>query len=155
MRKRTSTLAVLRGNHSGRFARRRLRRRGVLLVAALICLLLVSALSGSLIRHSLLHYREVRNVHRDCQANLLAVAASDRARAQLAADENYQGETWEVRLDVLQEPQDARAVIRVVPAGETAPRSVHVQVTLPLDSSTPVFLEHHFSLPAMPQGESE
>jgi Tfp pilus assembly protein PilV len=70
-------------------------RRGAALVVALVTLLVVMLLTGTLLRSLLAAHRQARQRQEELQAQWLAEAAVDRARAQLAAQADFAGETWE------------------------------------------------------------
>ena len=70
------------------------RRRGVVLVAALVCLLVVTALLGNLLLGTLRTGRQL-HAERDLrQCELLLQAGVDRAALRLAREADYRGETW-------------------------------------------------------------
>jgi type II secretory pathway component PulK len=69
-------------------------RGGAVLVVALICLLLVTVLAASLARTVLLQREQVLRDEWQLQAEWLAEAAIDRARVQLNATTDYEGEEW-------------------------------------------------------------
>jgi type II secretory pathway component PulK len=69
-------------------------RRGGGLVVALVTLLVVTSLMGSLIRSLLIEMRQSRHEAADLQAHWLAEAALDRAVAKLRSQADYVGETW-------------------------------------------------------------
>jgi Tfp pilus assembly protein PilX len=71
-------------------------RRGGGLVVALVTLLVVTSLMGSLIRSLLVEMRQSRHEAADLQAQWLAEAALDRAAAKLRSQADYAGETWNV-----------------------------------------------------------
>lgn len=72
-------------------------RRGGGLVVALVTLLVVTSLMGSLIRSLLVELRQCRHEAVDLQAQWLAEAALDRAVANLRSNANYTGEIWKVK----------------------------------------------------------
>jgi hypothetical protein len=75
---------------------RRQRRRGAVLVMALVCLLIVMAMLGSLLL-AVVHSGRQLHVERDRrQCELLLQAGLDRAAVRLARDREYSGETWDI-----------------------------------------------------------
>ena len=70
------------------------KRRGTVLVAALVCLLVVMAMLGAMLRGTLRAHRELHNERDLRQTELLLQAGSGRAVFRLAKDANYRGETW-------------------------------------------------------------
>jgi len=78
-------------SHRNRAAR---PRSGVVLVAALVCLLVVMALLGSLLLGTLRTGRQL-HAERDLrQCELLLQAGVDRAAYRVAKDTSYHGEAW-------------------------------------------------------------
>jgi hypothetical protein len=78
--------------------RRRLRRSrgGVVVIVALVCLLIVTSIVGSMLQSALRARRQL-HAERDCrQTELLLEAGADRAAASLAATPEFRGDTWEV-----------------------------------------------------------
>jgi len=110
-----------------KFPASRGRRRGYMLLAAMICLLLVSLVSTSLLRTALLQYKQVRNQELEAQALWLAEAGIERAAARLARDPNYAGETWQITLSPADKPMPASVTIAVVAKTATQPAQ-HVTV---------------------------
>jgi hypothetical protein len=109
------------------------KRRGTVLITALVCLLIVMSLLGTMLVGALRISRQLR-VERDRrQCELLLEAGLDRAFARVAAAEPYTGETWNVPADQIIERGDGRLTIEVAPAGD-APRRIHVVAEYPLGS---------------------
>jgi len=72
------------------------RRRGVVLVAALVCLLIVTAMLGQMLLGVVRSGRQL-HVERDRrQCELLLQAGLQRAEHQLTQKPDYAGETWKV-----------------------------------------------------------
>ncbi len=79
------------------------RRRGSALIIAMICLVLTSVLTVSLVQIVLLQRGQVERDEWQLQAEWLAESGLDRAVAQLASNASYSGEEW------LPQPSDAPA----------------------------------------------
>jgi hypothetical protein len=108
-------------------------RRGTVLITALVCLLIVMSLLGTMLVGALQISRQLR-VERDRrQCELLLEAGLDRAVARVSAAGPYTGETWNVPPDQIIERGDGRVTIEVAPAGD-APRRIHVVAEYPLGS---------------------
>jgi hypothetical protein len=71
-------------------------RRGITAVAVLVCLVVVTMISGALLKVGLAHHAAVRAQERRIQAELLAQAGLDRALFRLAASAGYPGESWPI-----------------------------------------------------------
>ena len=74
----------------------RSNRRGLTAVAVLVCLVVVTLVSGVLLKVGLAHRDQVRSQEHRLQAEWLAQSGLDRALARLAADRGYAGETWKL-----------------------------------------------------------
>ena len=105
------------------------RRDGFSTAIALICLMLASLLAGSLIRTTLRNRQTQRNVGLRVQALWLAESALGRARAQLARQPDYSGETWTPPLGEFR----GRAVIHVVKEKDS--RRIEVEASYPADAA--------------------
>jgi hypothetical protein len=68
-------------------------------VAALVCLLVMTLICGSLLRTIQAQRALVQNEERRLQAEWLAESGLERAYARLAHDPAYEGETWTVSGD--------------------------------------------------------
>ena len=87
------------GPHLPHFAKRRhFRRRGAGLVIALVTLLVIMSIMGTIIQSLLAEFRQCRQAATELQANCLADAALARAVAQLQANPQYESETWRPEL---------------------------------------------------------
>jgi hypothetical protein len=77
-------------------AGRRKPRRGMTVVAVLICLIVITLLGGALLKVALAQRKLVRAQERRLQADWLAESGSQRAIARLETDAGYQGEIWSI-----------------------------------------------------------
>jgi len=69
-------------------------RRGLTAVAVLVCLVVVTLISGVILKVGLAHRNQVRAQERQIQAEWLAQAGLDRALFRLAESAGYTGESW-------------------------------------------------------------
>jgi hypothetical protein len=113
-------------------------------VAVLVCLVVVTLISGVLLRIGLAHRDQVRSQEHRLQAEWLTQSGLERALARIAADSNYAGETWRLnRRDLglpevpCDDPAPAAVVaITVAPAGspgDTGRKVIKVQADYPPD----------------------
>lgn len=72
------------------------RRRGAAMMVALVVVTLVGILSVACLRECLRHDRQLRRENDARQAQWLAESALQRARAAIAKNADYRGETWKV-----------------------------------------------------------
>ena len=107
-------------------------RRGLALVPALVCLLLVTMLCAGMLRLSRTRRGVARDEERRVQAEWLAESGAARASARLSADGGYRGETWEIPARDLGETAAGRVTI-VVKTVEKSPglRRVRVESEYP------------------------
>ncbi|MFV1968438.1 MAG: hypothetical protein ACC628_23685, partial [Pirellulaceae bacterium] len=87
---------------------RRVPRTGVVLVAALVCLLVAILLAAGLVQSIAIQHRQCREEEKQYQSLWLAESAKGRAAAQLAADAAYSGETWRVSVGQIEGVADIR-----------------------------------------------
>ena len=80
------------------------QRRGGILIVAMICLVLMTAVSVTLIRMAGQQAKQTRLLEQRHQAEALALAGLDRAVALLATNADYSGETWNIPADQLGQP---------------------------------------------------
>lgn len=115
-----------------RTTQRSSRRRGAVMVVAVICLMLVTALLASALKSVTTGRKQVRQEQMRLQAVWLAEAGLERAAAQVAANADYAGETWKIAAADLDGIHTGRVVITVQPGGDAAEmRRVKVTATYP------------------------
>jgi type II secretory pathway component PulK len=108
-------------------------RRGLALVAALVCLLVVMSLIGSMLQSALRSRRQL-HAERDLrQTELLLEAGADRAAFRLRSDADYAGETWDVPAGEIIGRGDGQVVLEVKEA-ENGARQVRVLAEYPRGS---------------------
>lgn len=116
-----------------RVARRGGRRSGAALIVAMICLLLVGALSTTLVRTALMQREQVERAQWQLQAEWLAEAGLERALANQQRDAAYAGETWRPTSSP-QGPVIGRVTIDVTAGGDASQGPViRVTVDVPDD----------------------
>ena len=72
------------------------QRRGAILVAALVCLLIVTSMLGAMLQSALRAHRQMRKERDLRQAELLLQAGVQRAARQRQNDTNERGDTWQL-----------------------------------------------------------
>ena len=134
------------------------RRRGGGLVVAMVTLLVVTMLMGSIIRSLLVELRQNRQEVAQVQAHWLAEAAIDRAAARLRSGSDYQGETWKVDLPLnATSATNSRGVVEVhvTPGEEGRPTLVSVEAKYPDDPRRQVKVERAVSIPSSKKTQSK
>lgn len=114
--------------------RRSRPRRGMLAIAVLLCLMILTLIAGALLRVGAAQREEVRARERRLQAEWLAEAGLRRALARLASDPGYSGETWNIEARELDAADAATVTIAVErPAGEPKRRTIRARADYPRD----------------------
>jgi hypothetical protein len=125
------------------------RSRGMTVVVLLVCLIIVTLISGEVLKVGLARRDFVRASERRLQAEWLVESGLERVRARLALDRDYAGETWQLSASDLGLPEGGRsssaaekvdqeaavisiAVMRV--PGDADRRRVRVQADYPRDA---------------------
>ena len=117
----------------------KLRRRGFVLVAVLVCLTVVMLLTTAMVRETVLADRRQRLQELELQANWLLQAGCDRAAARLRHTPDFAGEVWEPAEGQLPHGTAARIAIRVQPLADAETgRETVIEVTYPLHAEHPI-----------------
>jgi Tfp pilus assembly protein PilX len=104
-------------------------RHGIAMVLTLAALLAVTLVAGALVKSLLLSHRQSKRYAEELQAQWLAEAGLARATAQLAASQDYTGETWQA--PVGGDEEFGRVTIRIQPAEGEAPQKILVEAVYP------------------------
>ena len=110
-------------------------RRGVALLTAIVCLAVIAAICGSLIRVVYAQRQRTRLEERKLQAEWLAEAGLERAAAKLINSQDYSGEIWQIAAAEFAGRGGGSVKISVEKiADQPAKRLVRVQADYPADS---------------------
>jgi len=129
----------------------RFRRHGGGLVVALVTLLVVTSLMGSVVRSLLIELRQRRHEAANLQAQWLAEAAIERATARLRSSADYSGETWNVDLPPSVSSSSSRSgvvEIRVESGNGNDPSSVTIETRYPDDPRHFSHIQRTWTIPA-------
>ena len=118
------------------------RRRGTVLIIAVVLLLVATGLSAELLRGVVADARQLRSDCQTVQAERLAEAGLARAAVRLAADRSYTGEEWTVQLP------DGAGLVRIRITDSGGNRSVQATAVWPAGKSRPATLTRSAILPA-------
>lgn len=130
-------------------------RRGAVLAALLICLLLVMLVSAALVRGLVVQHRLVRSESQRLQAIWLAESAVDRAIVKLRSDAGYAGETWAVSFGEPADKPGGVAVIRVEAVeGAAEQRTITIEARWPDDPVFRVLEQRQLIVDLVDSGES-
>jgi Tfp pilus assembly protein PilX len=111
------------------------KRRGGILVLALICLVLAAALIGTVLRQVQLQRRQIAQHDRRLQAEWLAESGLERAAARLRADPAYSGETWVVPPSDLGGTDPGEVIVHVESTAQMNSRNIRVEAAYPAQST--------------------
>jgi hypothetical protein len=125
-------------------------RSGLLVVAALVCLLVVTSIVAAML-HSAVRARRALHVERDRrQAELLVEAGADRAVARLASDPEYRGDTWAIDSSFIVNLGDGRVTTSISRSADTEPWQLHIVVEYPLNREFPIRRSHTYKIASSP-----
>jgi len=128
-------------------------RRGALLAAALVCLLIVMLFTGSVARSMAIRQRATQWDERQSQCFWLTESALARGIARSRTDQNYVGESWRVTLGSSGTTMTGIADIRVEPVeGEVSHRRIVVEARWPDHSTDRVVRSKELIFPHSKQG---
>jgi hypothetical protein len=125
------------------------------LLIALVCLVLLTVIGGALLRLVLLERKLLDSRERLCQSRWLVEAGLERAAARLAAEPDYQGETWTLPPAEIGGPEPGVVNIQVVMAPERPTwRRIVVQSDYPRDGRRRARTSKQIEVEAQPSGEA-
>ena len=123
------------------------KRSGVVIIAALVCLLVVMAILGAMLRGTLRNYREMRSERDLRQTELLLQAAHGRVLRRIKNDAEYRGETWNLPADEIAGTGEGRVTIEITPATRQAAGNAKVVAEYPLGGETSIRRSLVFQIP--------
>ena len=88
-------------------------RRGTIIIIAMVSLIFASAVLMTMVKSSLIHYRQTKNEQHRFQANWLAEAGLERAFVLLQKTKTYPGETWQIPAKDLAGQQAGTVTIKI------------------------------------------
>jgi hypothetical protein len=124
-------------------------------VAALVCLVVVMGILGSMLKGTLLAHRQLHSERDLRQTELLLQAGSERARFRLANETNYRGETWNLPSDAIANNAQGRVTIEVSPGNGQATRKVQIAAEYPLGAETSIRRSRTFQILIQKSQEQE
>jgi type II secretory pathway component PulK len=123
------------------------RRRGTVLIAAIVCLAIIVAMVGSMLAAALAAGRQLRAERDLRQCELLLQAGVDRAAHRLATERDYQGETWTLAADQITGSGDAKVTIEVSATGDNDLRQLAIVAEYPAGSEISIRRSRTIDLP--------
>jgi len=127
--------------HTSRWPNRRRAgrgRRGMVVIAALTCLLIVTAIVGSMLQSALRARRQL-HVERDRrQTELLLQAGADRALQRLTTEPEYRGDTWDLPAELIVGHGAGRVTTEVSRSADDSIWQVRIIAEYPLGRDFPI-----------------
>jgi type II secretory pathway component PulK len=118
---------------------------GTILICVLTCLLIVSGLAVAMVKSALTARKAVRTELKQAQTQFVLEAGIQRAVDKLSRDPDYQGETWDLPAEALNDVAPASVEITVkTPADDPSP-TVSVVAQYPADSPLSIRRSHTFT----------
>ena len=109
------------------------RSEGFILAVVLVVLTLLTGFAVVWTQRVLLLHRESQARTFSVQADWLAESALQKALAQFAQDDDYEGETWQLLTEELQGSNSAKIEIKVTPGEQQNSRVIAILVDYPED----------------------
>jgi hypothetical protein len=122
-------------------------RRGSVLVATLVCMLVVMMILGIMFQGAVRAHRQLYRERDLRQTELLLQAGCDRAAFQLSNAEDYHGETWNLPADMVVGAGRGRVTIETTRSGSQPTWDVKVVAEYPQGSDTSIRRSRTFQLP--------
>ena len=133
----------------------RKNRRGVALVLALVCLLVVAAIGTAIVQTLARERQQMQRQQLQTQTTWVAESAIQRAAGQLSMDAEYAGETWSIDAEAVGGQWPAEAVIRIEPVeSDETVRRVLVTARYPKRPQFGIVQEREIEIKLPTTGES-
>lgn len=121
------------------------RRAGAILVVFVVLLLLASMTVGVLLQVTMQQRGAVKSASLQTQAEWILQSAANRAAVKLRQDANWNGETWKLTAEELQQTNDASAVIDISKdANKPSRRQAQITVLYPAEDAQRVRLQREY-----------
>jgi type II secretory pathway component PulK len=122
-------------------------RHGAVLVVAMVCLLVITAIIGTMIRGTLRNHRQLRSEKDLRQTELLVDAGVARASKRLAADPEYRNETWSLPPDAITESGEGRVTIELTASAARGSLTARISAEYPIGNEHSVRRSRIVQLP--------
>jgi type II secretory pathway pseudopilin PulG len=110
------------------------RRAGAFLLVAIVCLIVLTAVMGLLLKTSLQRQKQQRSFEHQVQVRWLAESELDRAAARLRADPEFSEETRQIAAEEISGAHAAEVSISVNKSETDSHPEITVVVTYPVGS---------------------
>jgi Tfp pilus assembly protein PilX len=109
-------------------------RRGLTAITVLVCLIIITLISGAVLKVGQARRQELRSQEHQLQAEWLAEAGIQRGLARIDADPAYTGETWDIPARDLDSADAALVTITIdLVSGDARRRCIRAQADYPRD----------------------
>jgi hypothetical protein len=129
-------------------------RGGLVIVAALVCLLIVTSIVTSMLQNALRARRQLRTERDRRQVELLVEVGADRAARRLASEPGFRGDTWNLPADAIVGSGDGRVKSEISRAADQENWQIQVVAEYPLGRDFPIRRSHTFPI-ASPSSQSQ
>jgi hypothetical protein len=118
-------------------------------VAALVCLVIVTTIVGSMLQGALRARRQLHAERNRRQTELLLAAGANRAAARLASDPEFRVDTWNLPAEEIVGLGDGRVTTEFSINNDTGARQLHVVAEYPIGRELPIRRSQSFQLPSV------
>lgn len=125
---------------------RRPKRAGTALICAMVALVVVSAMVGSLLQLTLQTQKRTKLAAQSLQVEWLVQAALERSMRGLRQSPDYAGETWDLPADHITGTHSGHLEIQVEPGATSDQREIRIMAEYPSDAPTSIRKSHTFSV---------
>lgn len=123
-------------------------RRGLMVLIALVCLLVITSIVGSMIKNAIFTRRELL-VERDLrQTELLLQAGANRAATRLAAIPDFKGDAWDLPAAAISNNGTGRVITEIIRNPSNQTFDIRVVAEYPLDRDFPIRRTQTFHIAA-------
>lgn len=116
----------------------RRRRGGLVSIAALVCLMIVTSIIASILQHTLRARRQLRMERDRRQVELLVAAGASRAANLLGSEPAFRGDTWNLAADAIVGNGNGRVTTEIIRIPNNDGWQVNVAAEYPLDRDFPI-----------------
>jgi type II secretory pathway component PulK len=126
-----------------------------MIVAALVCLLIVTSIVASMLQSALRSRRQLHVERNRRQTEFLLEAGANRASERMAADPDYRGDTWELPADAIVGRGAGRVTTNVSHSEDNNSLQLHIVAEYPLDRDFPIRRSQTFQITSAPTQTQE
>ena len=120
--------------------------KGTVLIAALACLLIVTAIVGSMLQNTLRARRQLHTERDRRQTELLLQAGADRVAARLLLESDFRGDVWELPTEAIVGRGAGRVTTQVSRSDDGGPWQVRIIAEYPLGRDFPIQRSQTFKI---------